>query len=162
MPRRQVSLCVSGRVLAWAFSTTYSLPMPRKLTQSQRPTSLRRPGTASSTRGLDRIKLATLWALVEAGSAEDTLEQRLDEIRTIPEGDQGPWVDIVPLKMLGALASIASMEEDEHESLADRWGATEELEGWDASEVLDLLRSIGDTAESAQLEKKTLLIWTSL
>jgi hypothetical protein len=113
-------------------------------------------------RGLDRIKLATLWALVEAGSPDDQLEQRLDAIRTIPEGDQGPWVDIIPPRMLASLASIAAMEEDEQGSLADRWGQTEELDGWEASEVIDLVRSVGDTAESAQLENKTLLIWTSL
>ena len=113
-------------------------------------------------RGLDRIKLATLWALVEAGSADDRFEHRLDAIRTIPEGDKGPWVDIVPPKMLGSLASIAAMEEDEQESLAERWGQTEEREGWEASEILDLVRDIGDTAESAHLENKTLLIWTSL
>jgi hypothetical protein len=113
-------------------------------------------------RGLDRIKLATLWALVEAGSADHGLEQRLDAIRTIPEVDQGPWVDIIPPKMLGALASIAAMEEGEQESLAERWGETDELEGWEASEVFDLVRSIGDSAESAELENKTLLIWTSL
>ena len=34
------------------------------------------------------------------------------------------------------------MEEDEQESLAERWGATDELEGWEASEVFDLVRSI--------------------
>lgn len=113
-------------------------------------------------RGLDRIKLATLWALVEAGTADDRFDQRLDEIRTIPEGDQGPWVDIVPPRMLAALASIAAMDEDEQESLAERWGQTEELDGWDASDVLDMVRSVADTAETAQLENKTLLIWTSL
>jgi hypothetical protein len=112
--------------------------------------------------GLDRIKLVTLWALLEAGSADDKLEHRLDTIRTIPEGDHGPWVDIVPPNMLGSLASIVAMEEDEQESLAERWGHTVELERWEASEVLDLLRSIGDTAESALLVNKTLLIWTSL
>jgi hypothetical protein len=113
-------------------------------------------------RGLDRIKLATLWALVETGSADDRLEQRLDQIRTIPEGDHGPWVDIVPTKMLASLASIAAMEEEGRASIAERWGQTDELEGWDAFEILDLLRTIGDTAETAQLEGKTLLIWTSL
>lgn len=112
--------------------------------------------------GLDRIKLATLWALAEAGSSEDRFEQRLDSIQTIPEGDQGPWIDIIPPKMLRSLASIAAMEDDEQKSLAERWGQTEELEEWEASEVLNLVRSIGDTAESAQLEHKTLLIWTSL
>jgi hypothetical protein len=113
-------------------------------------------------RGLDRIKLATLWALVETGSADDRLEERLDEIHTIPEGDQGPWVDIVPTKMLASLASIAAMEEDEQESIAERWGQTDELEGWKTSEILDTVRNIGDTAQTAQLEDKTLLIWTSL
>lgn len=113
-------------------------------------------------RSLDRIKLATLWALVEAGSPDDSLEQRLHAIRTIPEGNQGPWVDIVPPKMLASLASISALEDDEQESLAQRWGQTEELDGWEASEVFGLVRSIGDTAESAQLENKTLLIWTSL
>ena len=113
-------------------------------------------------RGLDRIKLATLWALVETGSADDRLEQRLDQIRTIPEGDRGPWVDVVPAKMLASLASIAAMEEGEQESIAERWAQTDELEAWQASEILDLVRTVGDTAETAQLENKTLLMWTSL
>src|SRR5689334_15413517 len=107
-------------------------------------------------RGLDRIKLATLWALVETGSAGDRLEQRLGEMRTMPEGDQGPWVDIIPTKMLASLASIAAMEEDEQHAIAKRWNSTEELDGWEASEVLDLVRSIGDAAETAQLQGKTL------
>jgi hypothetical protein len=113
-------------------------------------------------RGLDRLKLTTLWALVEGSAADDRLEQRLDEIRTIPDGDQGPWVDVIPTRMLASLATIAAMEEDEQQAIADRWGQTEELNGWEASEVLDLVRAIGDTAETAQLQNKTLLIWTSL
>ncbi len=115
-----------------------------------------------SCRGLDRIKLATLWALVEAGSPDDRLESRLNAIRTIPEGDQGPWVDVAPPDMLRALAAVAAMEECEQTTLAERWGQTEELKDWEASEVCEVLRSIGDTAETAQLYNKTLLIWTSL
>jgi hypothetical protein len=113
-------------------------------------------------RGLDRIKLATLWALVESGSVNDRLDERLDQIHTIPEGDEGPWVDIIPTRMLFALASIAAMEESKQTTIAEKWSRTEELEGSDPSEVFDLVRSIGDTAETAQLEDKTLLIWTSL
>ena len=60
------------------------------------------------------------------------------------------------------LASIAAMDEDEQHSIAERWGQTEEFDGWDASEVFNLLCRIGDTAETAQLENMTLLIWTSL
>src|SRR5579885_3546191 len=61
--------------------------------------------------GLDRIKLATLWALIETGSADDRLEQRLDAIQTIERRDKGPWVDVIPPEMLQSLASIAAMEE---------------------------------------------------
>ncbi len=44
-------------------------------------------------RGLDCVKLAILWALVESGSPDDKIEQRLAWIKTIPEGDRGPRVD---------------------------------------------------------------------
>ena len=56
---------------------------------------------------------------------------------------------------------IAALEDDEQVSIAEQWNQTDDLEGWEASEVLDLVRSIGDTAETAQLEDKTLFIWTS-
>jgi len=112
--------------------------------------------------GLDRIPLATLWALVDSGLADDGLEQRLDAIKTITKGDQGPWVDIVPRMMLTSLASIAAMEEDERESLARRWGQTEEMAEWDSSDVISTIRIIGDYADSAHLANKSILIWTSL
>src|SRR5262245_46471430 len=70
-----------------------------------------------SCQGLDRIKLITLWALVETGSTDDGFDQRLDQMRTTPEGNQGPWVDIVPPTMLSVLASIAGMEEHEQTSI---------------------------------------------
>ncbi|QVL29914.1 hypothetical protein KIH39_13650 [Telmatocola sphagniphila] len=113
-------------------------------------------------RGLDRLKLATLWALAEAGSEDDRLEQRLDAIRTIPNGDQDPWVDIVPPKMLATLAAIAMMDDNEQASLGESWAQTEELDGWVATDVFNLVRDIGDSADSARLENKTLLLWTSL
>jgi hypothetical protein len=115
-----------------------------------------------SYRGLDRIKLATLWALVESNFDNDRLNDRLDQIRTIPQGDKGPWVDILPTTMLSELASIAVMEEDDQARVAELWGKTNEFRYWDRSKVIDLLRSIGDAAETAQLDGKTLLLWTSL
>lgn len=112
--------------------------------------------------GLDNIKLITLWTLIETGSADDRFEERLDQVRTLSSGEQGPWLDIVPSAMLAFLASIAGMEEGEVESLAELWGQTEELEGWRRDEIIDLVRTIGDAAETAQPEGKTLFIWTSL
>lgn len=113
-------------------------------------------------RGLDRITLATLWALIESGTPDARFDERLGQIRTIVGGNEGPWVDVVPIEMLDFLARIAAMEDDEQEKLALNWSETEELARWEFSEVLDALRSTGDLAETAQLENKTLLIWTSL
>jgi hypothetical protein len=113
-------------------------------------------------RGIDSIKLAALWAVVECGSADDRLDERLGAIRTLSNSDQGPWVDVVPQEMLALLATIAAMEELELEAIADKWHSTDELKDCDALHVLDLVRNIGDTAETAQLQKKGLLIWTSL
>lgn len=113
-------------------------------------------------RGLDNIKLITLWALIEAGSPDDDFESRLDQVPRISERESGPWVDVVPDGMLSTLAEIASMEVEESAALASLWGQTEEFEGWEASDVQDLLCSIGDLADSAQLEGKMLLLWTSL
>lgn len=113
-------------------------------------------------RGLDRIKLATLWALVESGSVQHHLDERLEKVTTIDASQHGPWVDIIPTKMLSAPASIAVMDDDEQASIAEQWSRTDEFEGWDSAEVFDLLRCIGDTAETTEIEGKTLLIWTSL
>ena len=101
-------------------------------------------------------------ALIESGSADDDIGVRLDQIRTIGDGESGPWVDIVPARMLASLASIAAKDGEEFRSIAERWARIEEFEFWDGSEILDTLRNIGDTAETALLEDKTLLIWTSL
>jgi hypothetical protein len=52
---------------------------------------------------------------------------------SIPEGDRGPWVDIIPTKMLVSLASLAALEVDELQAIAGRWSQTEELAhrgGW--------------------------------
>lgn len=66
------------------------------------------------------------------------------------------------MEMLGSLARIAAMDDDEQETLARDWSDTEELEAWGFSEVLEALGNVGDFAEAAVLEKKTLLIWTCL
>jgi hypothetical protein len=118
--------------------------------------------SANGYRGSDRVKLATLWALIQSGSADERLDERLKQVRTVSEGDKGPWVDIVPPKMLSALASIAVMEDHEQDSLAEKWGRTDEFEGWNHSEADKLLHAIADFAASAKLEGKTLLLWTGL
>jgi hypothetical protein len=114
-------------------------------------------------RGLDHIKLAVLWGLIENGSITDvSLDARIDQISNIPEGDEGPWVDTLPQPMLAALASIASMDSNDHDALADQWLATGELTGWTEAEALEAVQGVGDLAEMAQLQGKTLLVWPCL
>jgi hypothetical protein len=111
--------------------------------------------------GLDRIKLITLWALLESGVPDDRFDARLDAIRVVPDRETGPWVDVLPAVMVTALSRIASLNADTSESLVEKWNGTDEFEGWDSAEVSDLLHGIGDAAESAVLEGKTLLLGTS-
>jgi hypothetical protein len=60
------------------------------------------------------------------------------------------------------LAAVAGMEGDELVRLSGAWGGTSEFEGWSGSDVSELLRAIGDLAESAALECKCLLLWQCL
>ncbi|OAI53151.1 hypothetical protein AYO47_01010 [Planctomyces sp. SCGC AG-212-M04] len=112
--------------------------------------------------GLDRIKLTTLAAILEQGEAYESLDSRLDAISVVRNSDDGPWVDVLPPEMVLTLSRIASMEGDSIQDLLEKWSATDELEGWGKNDVCDLLREIGDLAESAVLQRKTLLLWTCL
>jgi hypothetical protein len=113
-------------------------------------------------RGLDRIKLVALWSLIEAGSTDDRFEQRMHAVRTIPEGDQGPWVDLAPTEMVSALASLAPMTQEEVTKLAEVLRRMEDFQGWEEAEVVELVRAVGDQAETASLEGKTLMIYSCL
>jgi hypothetical protein len=112
--------------------------------------------------GLDHVQLIPLWALIESGSADNDLDARIDAVPVIPDSDKGPWVAILPDKMVTALSRIAALDEDEFQSLLGKWSSTEEFEGWDEADVSALLREVGDLADTARLEGKTLLLWRRL
>lgn len=112
-------------------------------------------------RGLDRIKLVALWALIEAGSTHDRSDHRMDAIQKIAEGDAGPWVDVLPSTMVSALASLAAMDNDEIARLAAPLCRMEDFDDWTHDEISDLIRSIGDQAETASIQGKTLMVYTS-
>jgi hypothetical protein len=113
-------------------------------------------------KGVDRVRLITLWSLIESRSPDDRFQDRSETVRVIQdEGDQRS-VDVIPEKMVAALASVAALPDGDFDRLAASWGETEEFEGWEEAEVADLLRLVGDLAETAQLEGKTLLLWVEL
>jgi hypothetical protein len=115
-----------------------------------------------SFKGMDNVKIATLLSLLSSESPSVDFEKWLDAIPTIGEQEDGPWVFAFADKVTDALAAIASKEDEGFAALAKTWGATEEFEGWEPEEVNDLLRSIGDLAETATLEKKSMFLWMSL
>jgi hypothetical protein len=65
-------------------------------------------------------------------------------------------------EQVAELAAVAGLDDDEFEALAEAWAATEEFAGWSAAEVRDLLREMGDLAESALLQDKWVMLWQSL
>jgi hypothetical protein len=110
--------------------------------------------------GLDRVRLITLWALAESASPDDQFDERLDAVRVINDKDSDRWVDILPPEMVAALGTITTLDDSEFARLARSWRDTEEFEGWKEDEVFDLLRQVSDLAETAQLENKSLFLWT--
>ena len=110
--------------------------------------------------GLDRVCLITLWALAESASPDDQFDERLDAVRVINDNDSDRWVDILPPEMVAALGTITTLDDSEFDRLARSWSDTEEFEGWNEDEVFDLLRQVGDLAETAQLENQSLFLWT--
>lgn len=115
--------------------------------------------------GLHNVQLCTLLSLLESGSPQQHVDKHLDAIRVVSseeDAERGVIVHAIREPEVTRLATIAQMEDDEINPLAHEWGKTEEFEGWIASDVSEVLRLIGDLAESAVLQDKLLLLWTSL
>ncbi len=116
-----------------------------------------------SFNGLDNVKLSTLLSLLRTGDPMQDFDFCLDLVRVVgPTDAEGPVVFAVERDQVAKLALVSPMEGDTFAKLADAWGRTEDFEGWSPSEVADLLRAIGDLAESASFEGKCLLLRLSL
>ena|SRR6266568_6807169 len=111
---------------------------------------------------MDNVKLSTLLSLMSSQSPSTDYEKWLDAVPAVGEQDVGPWVFALADSAVAHLAKIASKEREDVEELARSWGATQEFEGWEPDEVSDLLRNVGDLAETATMEKKAMFLWVSL
>jgi hypothetical protein len=113
--------------------------------------------------GFHNVHLCTLLSLLKASSPSAEFDHYLNMVELITPRDQGtPAVSAVRPEEVAELSAVASLDEDEFESLAQSWGATEEFNGWTDEDVRELLRELGDLAESASLERKWLFLWQSL
>ena len=107
-------------------------------------------------KGLDPVKLESLWALLARGG------KRTGKFKMVKTAsDEGPWVLDVPAEFTRFLASLA---EKDATGVVKAWAATEEMEadGWkteDARRALDLLVAV---ARKATKKKSGLLMWMSM
>jgi hypothetical protein len=115
-----------------------------------------------SFQGMDNVKIATLLSLLSSRSPSKDYEKWLDAIPSICENGDDPRVFVFADNAVRLLAAIASKEDEEFEEVARNWGATDEFEGWQPDDVNELLRNIGDLAETAVLEQKSMFLWMCL
>jgi hypothetical protein len=113
--------------------------------------------------GFDRVQLCTLLSILKTGAPEAEFDRYLDRIKVVT-ASSGEWpvVSIVPAELVAEVSAVGGLEGDEFEVLAAAWAMTEEFEGWSPSDVRQLLRDLGDLAESASLQDKCLLLWQIL
>lgn len=113
--------------------------------------------------GFDHVQLCTLLSLLKAGRPNAEFQRYLSAVEPVAVGgEEGPVVVAVRPEQVAELAAVAGLEGAEFESLAASWAATEEFAGWSGSDVRELLRELGDLAESASLQGKCLMLWQSL
>jgi hypothetical protein len=117
-----------------------------------------------SWKTIDAIKLSTLWAIL--GDSSLGVEEVMGRARQFPRlsrrTEDGPWVMGVPCRLIDLLAGLDGEDEARLVQVAEAWAVTEEFQGWEPSEVREVLRDIVDLADTARLEGKGLLLWMSL
>jgi hypothetical protein len=113
--------------------------------------------------GFHHVQLCTLLSLLKAGNPSTEFERYLSRVKAVSDpAEECPVVFAVRPEQVAELAAVAGLEGHEFESLATSWASTAEFAGWDGSDVRELLRELGDLAESAVLQGKCLMIWQSL
>lgn len=115
-----------------------------------------------SFNGFHHVQVCTLLSLLKAGCPNTAFEHYLSVVEPVSTTEKGPVVVAVRPEQVGELSTVAGMDESMFESLASSWAATEEFGGLPGSDVKQLLRKLGDLAESASLQGKLLLMWQSL
>jgi hypothetical protein len=110
--------------------------------------------------GMDNVNLSTLLSLLSSGSPASDYEKWNDDLESL--NDEGPFIFAFSKNALKELTKIAALESSAFDALAAEWHATDELRDWSTSDVSELLRGIGDIAQSASEQGASLFLWMSL
>lgn len=123
---------------------------------SECPSSTR-DWTAIDIKGTGLIELTTLYCHVMNVEWTDSL---LDTFTTLADdGQEGPWVNLVPQPFVAKLATYLA---EDLPKIAEKWHESEELEEWDFEDVVERLGGIHDAAKAAVSIRQDLPLYTSL
>jgi|SRR2546429_3179779 hypothetical protein len=109
-------------------------------------------------KGVDPVvNLATLEEILTGTDSMGIISEGTDPVAD--GGSDGPWVFRVRQSLVTALtgADLKTLPD-----VAADWAATEEYEGTDPKELLDVLHELGGIAKQSLDENKSLYCWTSL
>lgn len=110
--------------------------------------------------GFDSVQLCTLLSIIKAGDPGTAYEGFYNQIEFVSNSnDDFPVVSSIPVHLVNELKSVAALEDDAFMALTTSWSETGEFDGWKQEDVQDLLRELGDLAETASLDNKCLMIW---
>jgi hypothetical protein len=104
---------------------------------------------------INSVSIATLGEIVGAGTYDELFDRADAEARQSDDGGSG--IDAVLPQIQQALAEATDLD-----SLARRWGATDELaDWWRPDDVLAVVRELADMSRRAQSDGRRLWFWWS-
>jgi hypothetical protein len=115
--------------------------------------------TGLDLRGIEVVKLSSLWSLL---AGRELGLEAIDRFTPLhEETEEGPWVYRLPPDLSARLADLSAIAAA---PVAEAWAATGELalEGWDAATAGAVLGELGTVARAARDGDKPLLLWMSL
>jgi len=109
-------------------------------------------------KGVDPVvNLATLEGILTGADPMGIISEGLEAVAN--GGSEGPWI----LRVRPTLVTALSAESPgKLPDVAADWAATEEYEGTDPKELLDVLHDLGHLAKQSLDENKSLYCWMSL
>ncbi len=111
-------------------------------------------------RSVEVVKLTQLQCIIDGSVFSDHLEQ-LGTMRVRSEGDEGPWVFLVPDVIT---RTLAESDENRLQQIANAWASTEEwkMDGGKPEDIFPLLNKLGSLAKRAKVENREMYLWLSL
>jgi hypothetical protein len=109
-------------------------------------------------KGIDPVKLATLWTIIDGGELESIIEELCRPALVAP-GDDCSILLLLPQAWIRAVAEIEKLG-----PVAKKWATTEEcrLDNWNAKDASEVIAALQKLAEYALTESKNMFLWVNV